>query len=85
MVDDLEMRGIVEPSRSAWLNAVVFSLDFRRLNELIRQEELPNIQNLLANLGGYEWFTVVDLEDGFFNIETEDRDKEKQHSSQEQG
>lgn len=63
LVNDLEGKGIVEPSESMWLNPVVlvekktggmrFCIDLRRLNALVKLDEynLPNIQNLLATLG----------------------------------
>ena len=89
LVNDLEQRGIVEPSKSTWLNPVVlvekksgemrFCVDFRRLNKLVRLDgyELPNIQQLISKLGGKKWFTVIDLKDGFFQIPIEHKDKEK--------
>lgn len=91
LVNDLEVKGIIEPSKSNWLNPVVltrkksgelrFCLDLRRLNDLVVQDEfeIPKIGELLNLLYNKKYFTLIDLKDGFFQIEIEEKDKEKHH------
>ena len=89
LVNELEKNGVIEESRSLWLNPVVlvrkssgklrFCADFRRLNDLVDQDgyELPRIQEIISSLNGNKWFSVLDLKDGFFqiNLRLEDREK----------
>ncbi|KAG0441131.1 Retrovirus-related Pol polyprotein from transposon [Dictyocoela muelleri] len=89
LIDIYEKKGYVERSRSTWLNPVVlnrkkngdlrFTLDLRRVNELVDQDkfEIPNITEIIRSLHGAKYFSVLDLEDGFFQVPLceEDRDK----------
>ena len=89
LVEDLERRGIVEPSRSLWLNPIVlqrkkngtlrFCVDFRKLNDIIELDgyEIPKIQEIISTLRDYKYFSVIDLKDGFFQINIKPEDREK--------
>lgn len=89
MVRDLELQGIVEESKSTWLNPIVltrkkngklrFCVDLRRLNDITESDNypLPRIQDLLASLNKMKFFSVIDLENGFFHVSIKETDKEK--------
>lgn len=89
LIMNLESRGIIEPSVSQWLNPVVltrkrsgelrFCVDLRRLNDLVILDEfqIPKINELLNELHDKKYFTLIDLKDGFFQIEIRKEDREK--------
>ncbi len=71
--------GAIERSCSAWRSSPVvvpkpdgtsrFCIDYRTVNELTIPDSYPmqNIEVILSRLGKAEWFTVLDLEKGFFS------------------
>lgn len=85
----LEKNGVIEPSISAWLNPVVltrkkngnlrFCVDFRRLNDLVDLDsfELPRINELFITLRDMKYFSLIDLKDGYFQVEINKSDREK--------
>ena len=89
LVSDFEKRGIVERSSSLWLNPVTltrkktgalrFCLDFRRVNNIVVLDEfdLPNINTIMSSLHGQKYFSVLDLQDGYFQVKLRPEDKEK--------
>ena len=89
LVKDLEVRGILEESRSMWLNPVVltrkktgamrFCIDLRRVNELVDLDrfELPLIHNVVRSLHGQRYFSIIDLKDGYFQVELCEKYREK--------
>lgn len=54
-------------------------VDFRRLNTVTIADKypIPDINDVLANLGGNEYFTVLDLKSGFHQINLREEDREK--------
>ena len=82
-VTEMLEAGIIEKSYSEWAfpvllvskpdGSVRFCVDYRKLNKIIVQDiwPLPNIQLILDTLGGAEWFSVMDLKSGFFQIKME--------------
>jgi hypothetical protein len=92
LVDDLEKRGIVEPSTSVWLNPVViirkktgemrFCIDLRRLNEIVENDsfEIPKISEMFVILRGMKYFSVIDLKMHFLILKYYLRIGKKQHS-----
>ena len=89
LVESFEKRGIIEESRSLWLNPVViirkktgairFCIDLRRVNDLVDLDrfELPRIQDTIRSLHGQKYFSIVDLKDGYFQVDIEEKDREK--------
>ena len=72
--------GVVRPSSSPYSSPVLlvkksdgkerFCVDFRRLNLLTKKDvyPLPRVDDLLDSLGKADFFTVLDLQSGFWQI-----------------
>jgi len=87
--DELEALGIIEPSSSPWSsNAFViekpdgsyrFLVNYKPLNAITKLDSypVPSIENMLAHFGRSKVFTTVDGTKGFFQIEIEEKDREK--------
>lgn len=88
-LDELIETGVVERSNSPWGFPVVLvpkkddtyrlCVDYRRLNEITKKDAypLPSISSLVSNLGGAKYFTTLDASRGYFQVEMDERDKEK--------
>ncbi|KRH92946.1 LTR retrotransposon, partial [Pseudoloma neurophilia] len=89
LLSEFERKGIVEESSSLWLNPVTlarkkdgslrFCLDLRRLNSLVELDEfvIPNIQDMVRSLSDHEYFSVLDLKDGYFQVDLAVKDRQK--------
>ena len=64
-----------------------FCTDYRKLNEVTKSDAhpLPNITEILDQLGGMQYFSMLDLSSGFHQIEIKEEDKEKTAFSTPQG
>ena len=58
--------------------SVRFISDFRELNKRIRRKPypIPNIQDMLLNLEGFQYATSLDLNMGYYHLELDERAKE---------
>ena len=86
---DMLACGAIRPSQSPWSSNVVLvrkkdgslrlCLDFRRLNERTVRDAymLPRIEETLDNLQGACWFSSLDLQSGYWQVEVEEEDKQK--------
>ena len=80
--------GTIQPSQSAWFNAVVlvrkkdgglqFYINFLCLNTCMKKDSypLPRIQEALENLVGAGHFSCLDLKSGFWQIKMEEASKQ---------
>ena len=80
-VQDMLQRGIIQQSNSPYSAPIVmvrktdgsnrFCVDYRRLNEVTRKDAqpLPNIDQTLDALKGSKWFSSLDLESGYWQVE----------------
>jgi hypothetical protein len=89
-VDKLLEAGVVEESSGEWaFNVVVVSkadgstprttIDYRRLNEITYKDRfpLPRVADCLDAMSGSMYFSTVDLSSSFYQIEIDERDRDK--------
>ncbi|GBM46022.1 Retrovirus-related Pol polyprotein from transposon 412 [Araneus ventricosus] len=80
---------VIQPSDSPWSSPVVlvkkkngewrFCVDYRRLNKIAKKDvySLPRIDDSLDCLAGAKIFSMMDLKSGYWQIEVDDKDREK--------
>ena len=80
---------VIEPAHGPWSSPIVlmkkkdgssrFCIDFRWLNSVTRKDAHPlsRIDDTLDALAGAQWFSIIDLASGYWQVEMEDRDWEK--------
>jgi hypothetical protein len=88
-VDRMLKLGVIEPSSAEWASPVVlipkpdgstrFCVDYRRLNGLTARDvyPLPRMDECLDSLGDAEYFTTLDANTGFWQIEVDPTDRDK--------
>lgn len=88
-VDDMLSDDIIQPSKSPWAAPVVlvkkkdgtlrFCVDYRRLNKITKKDvyPLPRIDDALDHLCHAKYFSSMDLKTGYWQIEVDERDREK--------
>ena len=89
LLDDMLSRGVVEPSTSPWASPIVlvrkkdgstrFCVDYRKVNEVTRKDAypLPRIDATLDTLAGSQWFTTLDLLNGYWQVGMDEADRQK--------
>lgn len=89
MIDEMVSKKAIEPSDSPWSSPVVlvqkkdgsrrFCVDYRRLNDVTVKDSfpLPRIDDTLFALNGSKWYSTLDLQSGFWQVEMEPNDKHK--------
>lgn len=80
---------VIQPSRSPWASPVVlvkkkdgtlrFCVDYRKLNQVTKKDvyPLPRIDDSLDRLRNARYFSSMDLKSGYWQIEVDERDREK--------
>ncbi len=87
-ITDMENQGIIEPSTSPWASPIVlvekkdgslrFCVDYRKLNNITVKDSypLPRIDDTL-DARRSQWFSILDLKSGYWQVEMDSNDKEK--------
>jgi hypothetical protein len=89
MLDDMQRHEVTKESDSPWSSPVVlvgkknrelrFCVDYRKLSDLTKKDcfPLPRIDDTLDMLAGAKWFSTIDLESGYWQVDVHPDDKEK--------
>ena len=89
LLNDMEERGVIQPSKSPWVSPVVlvrkkdnalrFCVDYRRVNKLTRKDAypLPRVNDTLETLSGSRWFSTLNLLSGYWQVEVAEGDRDK--------
>ena len=87
-INDMLQHDIIRPSMSPWSSPVIiipkkdggtrFVVDYRKLNHITKKDSypLPRIDDSLDCLGGANYFTVLDLCSGYFQIPLDETSKQ---------
>ena len=88
-IQKMLQQGVVRPSSSPWSSPIVlikkrdgswrFCIDYRKVNAATRRDAypLPRIDTTLDSLRGSAYFSTLDLASGYWQVEVDERDKEK--------
>ena len=86
-VDDMLLKGVIQPSKSEWGSVPVFvkkkegawrmALDFRRLNQQATFDAypLPRLWDQVNSLSGYSLYSALDANWGFWNLRLAENSK----------
>ena len=89
LLKDMLDKEVIEPSTSAWASSIVlvqkkdgstrFCVDYRKVNDVTQKDAypLPRIDATLDTLHGSQWFTTLDLMSGYWQVEVEEKDRQK--------
>ena len=80
MLQDMEERGIIERSTSAWLSPIVLvnkpdgskrmCLDYRHVNKHLSTDiyPLPRLEELVEQAAGHQYYATLDMREAYFQI-----------------
>ena len=89
LVQEMLDQQVIQPSSSPWALPIVlvrkkdgstrFCVDYRKVNTVTRKDayQLPRIDDTLDTLAGSKWFSTLHLISGYWQVEIDDRDREK--------
>ena len=88
-IDEMLQKDVIQTSSSPWASGIVmvqkkdgkkrFCVDYRKLNDVTTKDAyaLPRIDDSLDQLAGAKWFSCLDLNSGYWQVEVDDADREK--------
>lgn len=88
-IDKMLKEEIIQPSTSPWASSIVmvkkkdgsnrFCVDYQWLNDVTIKDTypLPRVDESLDQLRGSKWFSCLDLNSGYWQVETDAKDREK--------
>ncbi len=84
LVQDMEKKGVIEPSTAAWLSPIVLvlkpdeskrmCLDYRGVNKHLAADIylLPRLEELVEVASGNKYYATLDLKEAYFKVELEE-------------
>ena len=94
---DILQKDIIQPSTSPWASPIVlvkkkngsfeFCIDYRKVNSITKKDAypLPRVDETLDTLAGSQWFTTLDLLSGYWQVQLNEADREKDSFTTHQG
>ena len=88
-IDNMLKENVIKPSTSPWASCIVmvkkkdgsnrFCVDYRKLNDSTIKDAypLPRVAKSLDQLSGSQWFSCLDLNSGYWQVEMDKSDAEK--------
>ena len=88
-IDNMLEENVIKPSKSPWASSIVivkmkdgssrFCVDYRKLNDVTIKDAypLPRVDESLDQLSGSKWFSCLDLNAEYWQVEMEPVDAEK--------
>ena len=88
-IDEMLKKDVIQPSSSPWASGIVmvtkkdgskrFCVDYRKLNDITVKDAypLPRIDASLDHLAGARWFSCLDLNSGYWQVEVDEDDRTK--------
>ena len=88
-IDNMLQKDVITPSKSPWASGIVlvkkkdgskrFCVDYRRLNDVTIKDAypLPRIDESLDQLAGSCWFSCLDMNSGYWQVELDQEDRKK--------
>ncbi|MCG8046017.1 MAG: RNase H-like domain-containing protein, partial [Candidatus Thiodiazotropha endolucinida] len=88
-ISDMIDKNVIQPSTSPWASGIVlvrkkdgtqrFCVDYRRLNDVTIKDAypLPRVDESLDQLAGNKWFSSLDMNSGYWQVEVDGSDREK--------
>ena len=89
LLSEMLAKDVIQQSSSPWASPIVlvrkkdgsirFCVDYRKVNGITRKDAypLPRVDDTLDTLSGSKWFTTLDLISGYWQVELEEKDREK--------
>ena len=88
-IDEVLRKDVIQKSSNPCASGIVmvkkkdgskrFCVDYRRLNDITIKDAypLPRIDDSLDQLSGVQWFSCLDLNSGYWQVEVEESDRPK--------
>ena len=88
-IDEMIAKDVIQPSASPWASEIVmvskkdgtkrFCVGYRKLNDVTVKDSypIPRIDDALEQLSGAQWFSCLDLNAGYWQVEVDEADREK--------
>ena len=89
LLSEMLKKDVIQPSSSPWASPIVlvqkkdgsvrFCVDYRKVNAVTRKDAypLPRVDDTLDTLSGSKWFSTLDLISGYWQVEVDEKDREK--------
>ena len=96
-IDEMLNKDVIQPSKSPWASGIVmvqkideskrFCVDYRKLNDVTLKDAypLPRTDASLDQLSGAQWFSCLDLNSGYWQVEVDEQDRQKTAFASRQG